>query len=205
MKSLPTYSETVLVRWSTAFIISWLGVLATALWLSSCKLPDVLPIPPTTTTTTIPDSEEMHPDMVHTAAGWTKWSDLSQTCVITAYNINQSRFWASYSGYQDWPSADMQTCGFICMTWESGGVVHGEYWDGMARRDDYGYVSFFHITDPTSPFSGRVPVQGQKVGMFFVSEDNSQRSSVAWTTWPLNTAQMYNMRYRTTDGYWKRK
>jgi hypothetical protein len=73
------------------------------------------------------------------------------------------------------------------MVWKFDGVWQGEYWDSKAVVSPYKYVSLFHITDPTSPFSGRVPKQGDEVGLYFVDESGRNRSNVVWSTWPLES------------------
>ena len=128
------------------------------------------------------------PKQIHVGDGWCVWTELNESCKITEFSMSPSGFRATYTEQTNiWPSRDNQTNGWICMAWMHNGEMQAEYWDGKAvcALSPYLYVSLFHITDPTSPFAGRLPDKGQKVAMFFVSEDRKQRSQLAWVDWPL--------------------
>ena len=128
------------------------------------------------------------PDQIHVGEGWCRWAELNESCKITEFSMSPSGFRATYTEQTNiWPSRDNQTNGWICMAWVHNGEMQAEYWDGKAvcALSPYLYVSLFHITDPTSPFNGRLPAKGQKVAMFFVSENRKQRSQLAWVDWPL--------------------
>ena len=125
------------------------------------------------------------PDLIHVGEGNVLWKNLKETCTISSGVMTSSGFKASYSGNDGWFSKDGQTCGWICMTWLFAEKVQAEYWDGMSKASPYMYVSLFHITDPKAPFAHRMPVKGQEVGIFFVSEDMTERSDISWVKWPL--------------------
>ena len=132
-----------------------------------------------------PNPDRPTPDLIHVAKGNVLWRNLKESCLISSGVLTSSGFKASYSGNDGWYSKDGHTCGWVCMTWMFNGKPQAEYWDGMSKASPYMYVSLFHITDPTSPFNGRLPKKGQDVGMFFVSEAMTQRSDIAWCKWPL--------------------
>lgn len=125
-----------------------------------------------------------HPTFVHTANGNAMWSGMVENLKILSFTFDDSGFWSHND--RSWPiNGSNPQDGFICLIWDKGGTWHGEYWDCKVDRD-YKYVSLRqHCLDPESPFAGRLPQKGQKVGNVFVSNDGSQRSNIAWGEWPL--------------------
>jgi hypothetical protein len=125
------------------------------------------------------------PVYVHVAGRTLEFAKLKESCTITSGVLDRRGFSCQSKGQELWASHDGLTCGWICMAWRVGGAMVAEYWDGFAVRSPYLYVSLFHITDPESPFAGRVPKTDDEVFMFAVSEDCQNRSTLWECRWPL--------------------
>jgi hypothetical protein len=125
------------------------------------------------------------PEFFNVAGAQVDFKKLVVSCTITSGSLSPAGFFCDYRGQENWWPHDAHCCGHICMEWNYNGKTQREYWDGMSIGSPYTYVSLWHITDPTSPFAGRMPKTGNDVGMFFVSDDKTQRSNVWPCKWPL--------------------
>jgi hypothetical protein len=110
-----------------------------------------------------------------------KWSDLKETCTATLVSGSASGYALSYTESPTWSSADGMTDGYICSTWVNNGKQIAYYWDCKARQSPYTYVSLHHFSDDGSPIQSVRPKNGDAMGIFFVDQTFTNRSSIAAT------------------------
>lgn len=173
--------------------------LAFSFWLAfastGCVTPDIpdwppITVPHTTTTTTIPPIAENpnYPEFVHVAGGNVRFSTLNVSAQLA---VSISKAGCRYTLTEDkdkWDKADGRSNGYICLIWVNPftGAVNGEYWDGCVNAELTPYTAGWkHTQDATSPFAGRLPKSGQRIGIVKISLDKTQRSNVAEGVWPL--------------------